>query len=326
GRGSPCGVGSRQAVERRVEHSCRAGVAMMSPEVLGLAVALGIGLLVGAERERRKGDGPSRASAGIRTFAVASLCGAASVMVAGSIGLAATVAGVAGLAALGYWRNKSADPGLTTEVALVLITLLGGLCVVHAALAAAAAAALAALLATRTSLHRFVRSVITEAEARSALIFAIATLVVLPLLPDRRMGPYMALNPHSIWILVVLVLGIGAVGHIAVRMLGRRFGLPVAGLASGFASSIATIGAMGAQARRAPLLSSGAVAGAVLSTVATVAQMAVVVAASLPTLRAIAAPLICAAVAASLYGAVFTVAAIRQTGEPESEGGQAFSL
>ena len=72
--------------------------------------------------------------------------------------------------------------------------------------------------------------------------------IVLPLMPDQAMGPFSALNRHSIWIIVILVMAIGAFGHIAVRLLGARFGLPIAGLASGFISSTATIGVMGARA------------------------------------------------------------------------------
>ena len=91
---------------------------------------------------------------------------------------------------------------------------------------------------------------LTESEARDALVIADATLVVLPLLPNLPMGPYNALNLHAIWVVLVLVLVIGAAGHVVVRALGARYGLPLAGLASGFISSTATIGAMGARARK----------------------------------------------------------------------------
>ena len=141
------------------------------------------------------------------------------------------------------------------------------------ALAAGVAVVVAILLAARTPLHHFVRSVLTESEVKDALIFAGATLVVLPLLPDRPLGPYGALNPHTIWIIVILVMAISAAGYVAVRMLGARFGLPIAGLASGFISSTATIGAMGARAAKAPDVLAAAVAGAVLSTVATIAPV-----------------------------------------------------
>ncbi len=99
-------------------------------------------------------------------------------------------------------------------------------------------------------------------------------------------------------------MAIGAAGHISVRVLGARFGLPLAGLASGFISSIATIGAMGARVRKTPDALAAAVAGAVLSTVATVFQMTAVLAVtSVSTLRMLSAPLICAGVAAGAYGA-----------------------
>ena len=95
--------------------------------LLNLVAALGIGLLIGAERERRKGGGPARSPAGIRTFTIASLAGAASVTAGGAGMLAVTVAGVAVLTAIAYLRSRSDDPGLTTEIALIVTALLGGL-------------------------------------------------------------------------------------------------------------------------------------------------------------------------------------------------------
>src|ERR1700741_4570282 len=97
-----------------------------SPLALDLAVALGIGLLIGIDRERRKGDGPSRAPAGLRTFAITSLCGAIALTVGGELLLAVVTVGVFALAALSYWRTLDEDPGLTTEAALVVTVLLGG--------------------------------------------------------------------------------------------------------------------------------------------------------------------------------------------------------
>lgn len=114
--------------------------------------------------------------------------------------------------------------------------------------------AIAILLNARMALHRFARSLLGEDEIRDALIFAAATLIVLPILPNQPMGPFGALNPYAIWIIVVLVMAIGALGHIAVRLAGARFGLPIAGIASGFISSAATIAAMGARAANAPVL------------------------------------------------------------------------
>lgn len=299
----------------------------LPPLLLNFLVALGIGLLIGVERERRKGQGPARAPAGIRTFAVVALAGAISVTVGGALVLAVTVAGVAALAAAAYFRSRDKDPGLTTEIALVLTALLGGLSMQQPALAAGIAVALAALLAARTPLHHFVRSVLTEAEVRDALIFAAATLVVLPLLPNRAMGPYDALNPHAIWIVVILVMAISAAGYILIRLLGARFGLPIAGLAAGFISSTATIGAMGSRVEKNPGIITAAVAGAALSTVATIVLMSLVLAAtSIAALRALAIPLICAGVAATAYGIGFTIRTLREKDLPDPQPGQAFSL
>ena len=300
---------------------------IIDPVILNLAVALGIGLLIGAERERRKGEGPSRSPAGIRTFTVTSLAGAVSIIVGGEVLLAVTTAGFTILTAVAYWRGHDEDPGLTTEIALILTVLLGGLSIQQPALAAGLAVTVAVLLAVRSWLHRFVRSVLTEDELNDALIFAGTTLVVLPLVPDRPMGPYGAINPHSIWILVILVMAISAAGYIAVRLLGAKFGLPIAGLASGFISSTATIGAMGARAAKTPDVLAAAVAGAVLSTIATIVQMALVLAAtSMTTLRALSVPLICAGLAAVVYGAVFTVRALQRKTQSEAQSGRAFSL
>lgn len=292
-----------------------------------LSLALGIGLLIGAERERRKGEGPARSAAGIRTFAVVALLGAVSIVLGGNLLHAVAAFGVALLAAIAYFRSLEQDPGLTTETALLLTLLLGGLAMREPGLAAGLAVAVAVLLAARTRMHHFVRSVLTENELNDALVIAAATLVVLPVIPDRYLGPFDAFNPRIIWIIVIMMLWIGAAGHIAQRVFGSRFGLPLAGLAAGFVSSAATISTMGERVARAPELLRPAVAGAVLSTVATIIQMAAVLAAtSLPVLQALAIPLICAGAAAIAYGALFTLKSLsHELAEPAGTG-RAFSF
>ncbi|GLR98867.1 uncharacterized membrane protein (DUF4010 family) [Bradyrhizobium liaoningense] len=299
----------------------------LSPDVIVIIVALGIGLLIGLERERRKGEGPGRSPAGLRTFAAASLAGAVSVMIGGKGLLALVTAGIMAMTAIAYLRSRSDDPGLTSEIALILTVLLGGLATQRPLLAAGVAVILAILLAGRAALHDFVRKVLSEDEVKDGLIFAAATLVVLPLLPDRSVGPYGALNPRAIWIIVILVMAIGAAGHVAIRLLGARGGLAISGFASGFVSSTATIGAMGARARKAPELLGAATAGATLSTVATIVQLVAVLAATnLATLRSLTIPLLCAGAAAGLYGAIFTVKGMRETSAAELQLGRAFSL
>jgi len=298
-----------------------------SPDVIAIVVALGIGLLVGLERERRKGEGPGRSPAGLRTFAAASLAGAISVLVGGKGLLTLVTAGIMVLTAIAYLRSRSDDPGLTSETALILTVLLGGLATQRPVLAAGVAVILAILLASRAALHDFVRTVLSDNEVKDGLIFAAATLVVLPLLPDEPVGPFGALNPRAIWIIVILVMAIGAVGHVSVRLLGARGGLAISGFASGFVSSTATIGAMGARTRSAPELLGAATAGATLSTVATIVQLfAVLAATNLSTLQSLLVPLLCAGAAATIYGAIFTVKGLRETGAAEVQLGRAFSL
>lgn len=301
----------------------------MDQPLLNLLVALGVGLLIGTGRERATNDPKGPADAGVRTFSLAALGGAVAIACGGVMLLAVQAVAVAALAGLSYWRNREREgPGLTTEFALLLTVLAGGLAMKAPSAAGAVGIVAALLLSSRERLHHFVRTVLTEDEVRSALILGAALIVVMPLLPDRQMGPYEALNPKSVWRLVVLVLLIGAIGHLATRLLGPRFGLPISGLASGFVSSSATIGAMGARAARDPKVMTSAAAGAVLSTVATVVQMALVVGATSPAaLRVMAAPLIGAGLAAAAYGAIFTIAALR-TPPPEGEGrpDSAFSL
>jgi uncharacterized membrane protein (DUF4010 family) len=230
-------------------------------------------------------------------------------------------------AGLSYWRARDGDPGLTTETALVLTTLLGGLAIPHPEFAAGLGVVVAVLLAARSTLHRFVRSVLTDDELRDLLIFAAATLVVLPLLPDKPIGAYGALNLRAVWTIVILVMAVSALGYVAVRLVGPRYGLPLAGLASGFVSSSATIAAMGTRVKQEPELMKPAVAGAVLSSVATVVQLAILIAATnIATLQALWLPLVFSGAAAMLYGGAFTLWALSQSTQKHEAQGSAFSL
>ncbi|MFY9610699.1 MAG: MgtC/SapB family protein [Blastocatellia bacterium] len=292
-----------------------------------LAIALGIGLLIGAERERRKGTGLSRAPAGIRTFALASLVGGLSQAVGGEALLAAAAVGVVLLSAVSYKQKSQTDPGFTTAIALLTALILGALAVRQPALAAGFAVVVVVLLAARTRLHRFVQHALTGQELQDALLFAAATLVILPLTPDHPIGPFGVLNPRTLWKLAVIVMSISAAGYIAVRALGPRVGLPVAGFASGFVSSAATIGSMGARAAREPELLRAAVAGAVLSTVSTIVQMvAVLFVTHPPTFSAMKLPLLLAGGAAVIYGAVFMIRTDGKKSRDADQTGRAFNL
>ena len=234
-------------------------------------VALAIGLLLGLERERGHSG---RLPAGSRSFALLSLAGAvaaAFTMWAVAVGLV----GVAALMALAYFRTSGEDPGTTTEIAAIVAYLLGALAYSRPAIAGALAVIVAGLLVSKSRIHRFAREVVSEIELEDAIKFFVVAFVVLPLLPDKPFGPYGVLNPAKVWLLVVLLTGIGWIGYIGVRALGPRRGLLVTGLAGGFVSASATTASMGRLSRtagvRAPL------AGALLASVATFVQLLLVI-------------------------------------------------
>lgn len=294
-------------------------------ELLGLAAALAVGMLVGIERERSKGKGPEREIAGLRTFTLVALIGAVSFLL-GAVTLFAVFGVMLGLlVAIGYRRTRENDPGLTTEIALMATYLLAGLAMSQRQLAAALGVLMTIVLAARTRLHDWVHNVLTDNEVRDGLMLAAAALIVLPLTPPEPVDPWGIVSLRQLWLLVVLVMAINAVGYIALRALGARIGLPLAGLFGGFVSSTATIGAMGSRTRKHPELHAGAVAGAAASSVATVLQLAVVVGlVSVPVLIEIIPSLILAGLAAIGYAGAFAWRSVRQFEHRDAPAGRPF--
>lgn len=275
---------------------------------INYAVALGIGLLIGLERERSKGEGPARGPAGIRTFALASLLGAAAIALGGVVLLAVAIAAAALLTALSYTRTRTSDPGLTTEIGLLIVPILGALAMSDPLFAAGLGVAVAVLFAAKAPLHGLAKGALSDAEIRDGLVFAIATLVIWPLLPDRPIGPYSVVNPHRIWLVVIFVLAIGAAGHAASRIFGRRRGLALIGLTAGFVSSTAAIGAMAGYVARDPATRNSAVAGGMFSTLATFIQMAILLSTVSPATLVVLAPgLFAGALVAAFYAAIFAL-------------------
>lgn len=294
---------------------------------ISLAIAIGIGLLIGAERERRKGGGSQRGAAGVRTFAFAALAGALSSYLK-SEALLVTVAAAAVLfSVLAYRRRAHIDPGITTEFALLVTVLLGALAMQNPLLAAGLSVVTTILLAARERLHRALKNLLSEQEGHDALVFLAATLVILPLAPNRALGPFGAFNPRKIWELVVLVMAVGGASYIALRTFGSRLGLALAGFVGGFISASATIGSMGNRAKRSPELGSAAASGAILATLATVIQMfLVLLVTNVPTCRAVAMPLLFAGVAATGYALIFVALSSRTPTANEPTAGRAFDL
>ncbi|MFY2763998.1 MgtC/SapB family protein [Arenimonas sp. MALMAid1274] len=267
--------------------------------LLSLATALGLGLLVGAVRERRHPEGGGMA--GLRTHALAALAGAVSLW----LGLAPFVVVLALLGvfvALGYRRSREADPGLTGEIALLLTCLLGGLAMRVPALAGALGVVAAVLLYAKAPLHRLARDLLSERELQDGLVLLASALVVLPLVPDRTLGPFDVFNPATLWKLVVLVMAISAVGHVALRATGNRWGLAVAGFFAGFVSSTAAIAGFGQRVRDTPALLSSAVGAAMLANLASLLLFIPILLAVAPSLLPALWPELAAAGAVMLAG------------------------
>jgi uncharacterized membrane protein (DUF4010 family) len=229
----------------------------MVPDIfIQLAVALGLGLLVGLQRER---VGPG--IAGIRTFALITLFGAVSAQLAKvfggwliGVGLLATALLVTA-GNLVRLQSREAEPGQTTEFTALLMYGLGAWVVTGSmAVPIVLTGVVVVLLHLREPLHTLVGK-IGEKDLRAIMQLVLLTLVILPVLPDRDMGPYGVLNPYQVWWMVVLIVGLSLAGYVVYKLFGAGTGTVVAGILGGLISSTATTASYARRSREAPDLS-----------------------------------------------------------------------
>jgi uncharacterized membrane protein (DUF4010 family) len=300
-------------------------ISLWQSAYVGYLVAVGVGLLIGVERERNKGKGPQRGAAGVRTFAIAALLGAVAGHSASPLLIAIAGSAVILLSVVSYALSRGTDPGVTTEFALCLTYFLGVLAIREPQLAGMLGVLLALLLVSRSWLHEFVLHKLTARETLDAILLAASALIVLPVLPNHAVDRYGVVNPQLIWRLTVIVMLLNAFGYVASRSFGAKRGLMLAGFFGGFISSAATIAAMGHRARANTALRHPAIAGAALSSLSTVLELAIILAVAYPPLLVRMAPgLSCMGIAAGLYGALFAHRALRQPPGHEAAAGRAF--
>ncbi|MBI2311139.1 MAG: MgtC/SapB family protein [Betaproteobacteria bacterium] len=203
--------------------------------------SLAIGLLIGLERERRP-----EAKAGLRTFALVAVFGTVAGMLSDRTESPWMLLG--GLLVVGfmtvaaYFREREAatDPGTTTVVAIVVCYGLGALIWYgYGTLAVMLAITTTILLYFRAEL-RGITQALTRQDLVSMLQFAVLSFIVLPILPNRNYGPYEALNPHQVWLMVVLISGVSLAGYVALRVFGQKKSAPLLGALGGLVSSTAT--------------------------------------------------------------------------------------
>ena len=262
---------------------------------LRFAAALGLGMLLGLERERSK---PAEGGfAGVRTFSLISLSGGLSAYLDLALGqewLALGVfAAIAGIVLRSYavtaWRGEL---GSTTEISALLAFLLGFLCVRgEVPLAAGLAVASAAVLALKEWLHRLAQRIET-ADVEATLQFAIVTLIVLPLVPNRDYGlpPLDVINPYKIWLMVVLISGLNFASYLLVKVVGPEHGIGLTGLLGGLVSSTAVTLGFSQRSRQSPERAAALALGILVAWTVMFVRIPVLVAVVSPRLAATLAP------------------------------------
>jgi uncharacterized membrane protein (DUF4010 family) len=206
-----------------------------------LGVSLLLGLLVGLQRERTE-----PVVAGIRTFPLITVFGTLCAWLAAQHGGWVIAAGLMALAALlviaNFARIKSGniDPGMTTEIATLVLFGVGACVVIgQMTVAVALGGAIALLLQFKKPMHKFVATM-GETDIKAIMQFVLVTLVILPVLPNRTFGWYDVLNPFKIWLFVVLIVGVSLCGYVVFKFAGHRAGMWLGGVLGGVISSTAT--------------------------------------------------------------------------------------
>ena len=218
-----------------------------------LAIALGVGLLVGMQRERKTSP-----IAGIRTFPLIALLGSLSAILADAFNgwvLAAGFLAVSGMLLIGnlvQFGKGESDPGLTTEIAgLVMFGIGAALVKGYTAQAIAVSGVVAVLLHWKEPLRNFVDKM-SESDFKAIIQLVLIGLVILPVLPNETYGWYNILNPYKIWLMVVLISGISLIAYVAYKLLGARVGAILGGIFGGLISSTATTVSFSRQTKTYP--------------------------------------------------------------------------
>ena len=267
--------------------------------VLGFAIALAIGALIGIEREQKK-RAEELGSRGLRSFILVSEAGAIAAWLSVAAETPWIFVGIGVLVAAfviaGYLAETRASPdslGMTTEFAILVVYLLGGAVVFgFAELAVALAIATSAVLAYKEPLHGLVDRVGRD-DFRAGLKLLIAAFIVLPVLPNRAVDPWDAINPYEMGWLVILIASLSLAGYVASRWLGPERGLAVAGLAGGMVSSTAVTLGFSRQSKASAAEPAGALAiGLLLAWLVMFFRVAIEVSVvHLPLLKRLALPL-----------------------------------
>jgi uncharacterized membrane protein (DUF4010 family) len=210
-----------------------------------LAIALILGLIIGIERGWKTRESPhGQGNGGIRNFGLSGLFGGIAAVLGDKWGiaiLAVIFLGLSILIATSYvlTAQKSQDYGTTTEISLLMTFTLGAMVVSGWMIEAVAIAVIISwLLGLKKELNRYLL-LLQRQELIATLQLLLILAVFLPLLPNQNLGPWQAINPRSIGLLVLLISGISYIGYFSIRILGNKVGLLLTGFFGGIASSTA---------------------------------------------------------------------------------------
>lgn len=285
-------------------------------DLRNLAVALAVGFLIGFEREHTHVvEAREHTFAGARTFALVALAGGLTGLFEQSLILSAVALLMIGaLTVAAYWASAREQSGFggTTEVAIA-VTFLLGLAATRGYLlvAAAGGVAVAIILSIKPSVKKLAAS-LTGKELYAALRLLAISVIILPVLPNEGFGPYEALNPQAIWLMVVFISGLSFMGYWLIRIVGADKGFLLTGLAGGLASSTATTLSLSRFAKEGAKASQVA-AGVVAANVVMVLRVGFLLAAVARDVLAAVAPALGAAAIAGAAAALWIWRSERRT-------------
>ena len=255
--------------------------------LLRLAVALGLGLIVGLQRERSGSP-----LGGFRTFPLATLLGSVNGLLAMNFGawpIAAGLVVVGALLIMGNIEHRERGAGLTTEIAMLLMYAVGAFVMVGPmSIAVIVGGTVAVLLHLKPEMHSIARR-LEDPDFRAIMQFVLITMVILPILPNQRYGPYDVLNPYKIWLMVVLIVGISLGGYIVYKFFGQRAGTLAGGILGGLISSTATTVSYARRTAQAPEASPLAALVIMVASTIVFARVLIIIGASAPHFLPIAA-------------------------------------
>ena len=254
---------------------------LLTPFLLSLLVSLGIGLIVGMEREFENLSGKEH-FAGLRGFAMMSILGCVVTFLAVELNINILLVVIPGvflfISVFHFSKIRKENFGIVTELSLVLVFFLGVLSGLHYIREALAVAVIVSSLLTLKTKFRETIGRITKEELFAFIKFIILSLLLLPFLPDKNYGPDGIINPRSIGFVVVIVSSLSFVGYFIIKFYGAEKGVLFTGFFGGTFSSTAVTWVFSARSKENENLSMQYATGIIIACTVMFARVLIVAA------------------------------------------------